>query len=70
LPQGAGAIERIQIGERNLRVLLSVEGDLGKLSQKDVIRYFERHARDRSPKSGKAMCWSLRSFSDTSMLRG
>ena len=37
-------------------------GDLGKISQQDVIHYIERHARDRSPKSGKAMCWSLRSF--------
>ena len=37
-------------------------GDLGKISQEDVIHYIERHARDRSPKSGKAMCWSLRSF--------
>ncbi len=31
-------------------------GDLGKISQEDVIHYIERHARDRSPKSGKAMC--------------
>ena len=37
-------------------------GDLGKISQQDVIHYIERHARDQSPKSGKAMCWSLRSF--------
>ena len=37
-------------------------GDLRKINQEDVIRYIERHAGDRSPKSGKAMCWSLRSF--------
>ena len=37
-------------------------GDLGKISQEDVIRYIERHARDWSPKTGKAMCWSLRAF--------
>jgi site-specific recombinase XerD len=37
-------------------------GDLGKISQEDVIRYIERHARDWSPESGKAMCWSLRAF--------
>lgn len=36
--------------------------DLGKISQEDVIRYVERHARDRSAASGKAMCWSLRAF--------
>ena len=37
-------------------------GDLGKISQEDVTRYIERHARDWSAASGKAMCWSLRSF--------
>jgi site-specific recombinase XerD len=37
-------------------------GDLGKISQEEVIRYIERHARDWSPASGKAMCWSLRAF--------
>ena len=37
-------------------------GDLGKISQEDMIHYIERHARDPSPKSGKAMCLSLRSF--------
>ena len=36
--------------------------DLGKISQEDVIRYIERHARDWSAESGKAMCWSLRAF--------
>jgi site-specific recombinase XerD len=36
--------------------------DLGKISQEDVIRYIERHARDWSADSGKAMCWSLRAF--------
>ena len=37
-------------------------GDLCKISQQDVIRYIERHAQDGSPKTGKAMCWSLRAF--------
>ncbi|MFO1158479.1 MAG: hypothetical protein U1E60_06545 [Reyranellaceae bacterium] len=37
-------------------------GDLGKISQMDVTRYVERHAREQSAKSGKAMCWALRSF--------
>ena len=36
--------------------------DLGRISQEDVTGYIERHARDWSPKSGKAMCWSLRAF--------
>jgi site-specific recombinase XerD len=37
-------------------------GDLDKIGQQDVIGYVERHARDWSPKTGKAMCWSLRAF--------
>ncbi|MGD0025797.1 MAG: tyrosine-type recombinase/integrase, partial [Xanthobacteraceae bacterium] len=37
-------------------------GDLGRIDQEDVTRYIERHARDWSPESGKAMCWSLRAF--------
>lgn len=37
-------------------------GDLGKIGQEDVTRYVERHARDWSAGSGKAMCWSLRAF--------
>jgi len=36
--------------------------DLGKISRSDVVRYVERQARDGSPGSGKAMCWSLRAF--------
>jgi len=36
--------------------------DLGKISQEEVTRYIERHAQDRSPSSGKTMCWSLRAF--------
>ena len=35
---------------------------LGKISQKSVIGYIERHAQDWSPKTGKVMCWSLRAF--------
>jgi site-specific recombinase XerD len=38
------------------------DDDLGKISQEDVIRYIERHAQDWSPRTGKAMCWSLRAF--------
>ena len=37
-------------------------GDLGRISQEHVIRYVERHARDWSAESGKAMCWTLRAF--------
>lgn len=37
-------------------------GDLGKISPEDVTRYIERHARDWSTGSGKAMCWVLRAF--------
>lgn len=36
--------------------------DLGKIKQEEVIRYIERHAQDWSPRSAKAMCWSLRAF--------
>ena len=36
--------------------------DLGRISQDDVTRYIERHARDWSAASGTAMCWALRSF--------
>src|SRR5262249_10985879 len=36
--------------------------DLSKITRADVLRYVERHARDGSPKTGKAMCWSLRAF--------
>jgi site-specific recombinase XerD len=36
--------------------------DLGKIGHADVIGYVERHARDASAASGKAMCWSLRAF--------
>jgi site-specific recombinase XerD len=38
------------------------DDDLGKISQEEVIRYIERHARDWSAGTGKAMCWSLRAF--------
>jgi site-specific recombinase XerD len=38
------------------------EADLGKIGQKNVIRYIECHARDWSPSTGKVMCTSLRSF--------
>jgi site-specific recombinase XerD len=37
-------------------------GDLGRIGQKDVTHYIERHAQDWSAASGKAMCWSLRAF--------
>src|SRR5260221_14481141 len=36
--------------------------DLARISQDDVTRYIERHARDWSAETGKAMCWALRSF--------
>ena len=36
--------------------------DLAKVTQEDVTGYIQRHARDGSAASGKAMCWSLRAF--------
>jgi site-specific recombinase XerD len=36
--------------------------DLGRIGQEDITRYIERHARDGSADSGKAMCWALRAF--------
>lgn len=36
--------------------------DLCEINQGDVISYIERHARDWSPSTGKAMCSSLRAF--------
>ena len=36
--------------------------DLCKISQESVVSYIKRHAQDWSPRTGKAMCWSLRAF--------
>lgn len=36
--------------------------DIGTIKQEEVIRYIECHAQDWSPRSVKAMCWSLRAF--------
>ena len=36
--------------------------DLGRISRETVVGFVERHAHDWSPKTGKAMCWSLRAF--------
>jgi len=56
-------IRHLPVIRRFLReVCPAGDGDLGKISQKDVIRYIERHAQDWSPGTGKAMCWSLRAF--------
>jgi site-specific recombinase XerD len=56
-------IRHLPIIRRFLReVCPAGASDLGKISQEDVTRYIERHARDWSPGSGKAMCWSLRAF--------
>jgi site-specific recombinase XerD len=56
-------IRHLPIIRRFLReVCPAGASDLGKISQEDVIRYIERHARDWSAVSGKAMCWSLRAF--------
>lgn len=56
-------IRHLPIIRRFLReVCPAGTSDLGKISQEDVTRYIERHARDWSPGSGKAMCWSLRAF--------
>lgn len=56
-------LRHLPVIRRFLReVCLAGVGDLGKISQKDVTRYIECHARDWSAESGKAMCWSLRAF--------
>lgn len=56
-------IRHLPIIRRFLREVCSAgASDLGKISQEDVTRYIERHARDWSAGSGKAMCWSLRTF--------
>jgi hypothetical protein len=56
-------IRHLPIIRRFLReVCPAGAGDLGKISQEDVTRYIERHARDWSAVYGKAMCWSLRAF--------
>jgi len=44
--------------------------DLGRISHEEVTRYVERHARDWSAASGKAMCSSLRTFLRYLHLRG
>lgn len=56
-------IRHLPIIRRFLRAVCPAgASDLDKISQEDVTRYIERHARDWSPASGKAMCWSLRAF--------
>lgn len=56
-------IRHLPIIRRFLRELCPAgASDLGKISQEDVTRYIERHARDWSAMSGKAMCWSVRAF--------
>jgi site-specific recombinase XerD len=56
-------IRHLPIIRRFLReVCPAGTSDLGKISQNDVTRYIERHARDQSAGSGKAMCWALRAF--------
>jgi hypothetical protein len=64
-------VRHLPVINRFLREVCPVGvGDLGRISQEDVIRYIECHARDWSAESGKAMCWSLRAFSDTSIIEG
>jgi site-specific recombinase XerD len=36
--------------------------DLGKINREAVVGFIGRHAQDWSPKTGKAMCWSVRAF--------
>jgi site-specific recombinase XerD len=56
-------IRNLPIIRRFLReVCPAGASDLGEISQQDVICYIERHARDWSAASGRAMCWSLRAF--------
>jgi site-specific recombinase XerD len=64
-------IRHLPIIRRFLReVCPAGASDLGKISWKDVTRYIERHARDQSAGSGKAMCWALRAFLRYLHLRG
>lgn len=59
----ASVLRHLPIVRQFLKELCpSGAADLGRLGQEDVIRYIERHASDWSPSTGKAMCWSLRSF--------
>jgi site-specific recombinase XerD len=56
-------VGRLRAVRRFLReVCPAGSNDLGKVSQSDVVRYVERHARDGSPGYGKLMCSSLRAF--------
>jgi site-specific recombinase XerD len=36
--------------------------DFMRLDHADIISFVERHARDQSPDTAKAMCWTLRAF--------
>lgn len=65
------------IGSQVLHVLRFLEeidpagsGDFALLCPEIIIGYVERHALDGAPDSGKAMCWSLRSFLRYLHLRG
>lgn len=55
-------IRHLPVIRRFLHEVCPGDGDLGKIGQQDVIGYIERHAQDWSPRTGKAMCWSLRAF--------
>jgi site-specific recombinase XerD len=55
-------VRHLPVIRRFLHEVCPASDDLGKISQEDVIRYIERHAQDWSPRTGKAMCWSLRAF--------
>ena len=56
-------VRHLPIMRRFLReVCPAGASDLGEVSQEEVTSYVERHARDWSADSGKAMCWSLRAF--------
>lgn len=56
-------IRHVPVVRRFLReVCPGVVSHLRRIGQADVTRYIERHARDQSAASGKAMCWALRSF--------
>jgi integrase len=47
---------------RFLREIRPTADDPAKIGQETVLGYIERHARDRSPSAGWAMCSSLRAF--------
>jgi len=55
-------VRRLPTIRQFLREVCPPRDNLSKIGQADVVRYVERHAGDRSPRSGQMMCSSLRGF--------